>query len=123
EGDCAWLLEINPRPGATLDLLDAARPRLFEAHLEASFGRIPPLLPARSIVRAAAILYAERPLHIEVEGWPDWVADRPRLGSTIPAGGPVCTIFADGADAEAARLTALSRARSVLERLQAHAYA
>ena len=46
DGAQARLLEINPRPGATLDLLDRARPGLFQAHVDACFGRLwlPPLI-------------------------------------------------------------------------------
>ena len=38
EGDDAYLLEVNPRPGATLDVFDDARGNLFRAHVEAGLG-------------------------------------------------------------------------------------
>lgn len=123
-GDRAWMLEVNPRPGATLDLLDRARPGLFHAHIEACFGRLslPPQGPGPA--RAACILYADqRPAPIGIEDWPAWVADRPQAGSTIPAGGPICTVFGDGRDATAARRSAEARAAAVLERLDVAAYA
>jgi uncharacterized protein len=117
-------LEINPRPGATLDLLDRARPGLFQAHVEACSGRlrVPPVQsgPARS----SLILYADHAaMPIGAMDWPAWTADRPRAGSTIPAKGPVCTVFAEGSDPSAARRSAELRGAKLLERLYAAAYA
>jgi predicted ATP-grasp superfamily ATP-dependent carboligase len=107
EGERAWLLEVNPRPGATLDLLDRARPGLFQAHVEACFGRAQAPRAVAGPARASLILYADRgSLAIRREDWPAHAADRPHAGSTIPAGGPICTIFGEGADALAARAAA-----------------
>jgi predicted ATP-grasp superfamily ATP-dependent carboligase len=118
EGDRAVLLEVNPRPGATLDLLDRARPGLFEAHVEACFGRLRAPPPKPGPARAALILYADAgPLPIGVEDWPGWCADLPHEGSAIPAGGPICTVFGEGADAAAARRSAERRAVALMERL------
>jgi predicted ATP-grasp superfamily ATP-dependent carboligase len=118
EGDRAWLLEVNPRPGATLDLLDRARPGLFQAHVEACFGRLRVPPPAPGPARASLILYADRgPLPILREEWPAHAADRPHVGSTIPAGGPICTIFGEGRDAPAARASAERRAAAIMAAL------
>ena len=120
EGDRAVLLEVNPRPGATLDLLDRARPGLFEAHVEACFGRVRVPPPKPGPARASLILYADAgPLPVGVEDWPGWCADRPHAGSAIPAGGPICTVFGKGQDAAAARRSAERRAAALMERLGA----
>jgi uncharacterized protein len=120
EGDRAVLLEVNARPGATVDLLDRARPGLFAAHVEACFGRLRAPPPKRGPARAALILYADAgPLPIGVEDWPGWCADLPHTGSAIPAGGPICTIFGEGADAAAARRNAERCAAVLMERLGA----
>jgi uncharacterized protein len=118
QGEQARLLEVNPRPGATLDLTDRARPGLFEAHVAACFGRlqVPRAVPGPS--RASLILYADRgPLAIRGEDWPDWAADRPHAGSTIPAGGPICTVFGEGVDTPAARAAAERRAADMMQAL------
>lgn len=120
----AWLLEINPRPGATLDLLDRARPGLFQAHVEACSGRlrVPPVQSGSA--RSSLILYADHAaMPIGAMDWPAWTADRPRAGTTIPAEGPVCTVFAEGSDTSAARRSAELRGAKLLERLHAAAYA
>ncbi|MDQ2104096.1 ATP-grasp domain-containing protein, partial [Azospirillum isscasi] len=66
------LLEINPRPGATLDVFDRPpMPPLFGLHLDACAGRLPDRLPALQGCRAAEVLYADAPTRI-VAGtrWP-----------------------------------------------------
>ena len=101
-GDTGFtLLEINPRPGATLDIF--THPGLFQAHIDATNG----LLPAKKLefadAQAAAFLYAERDISVgPAEIWPDWVRDRPKPGAFLPCGTPVCTIVAAGTDAAAA---------------------
>ncbi|HXV24895.1 MAG TPA: ATP-grasp domain-containing protein [Alphaproteobacteria bacterium] len=122
DGEQALLLEVNPRPGGTLDLLDRMRPGLFEAHVEACFGRLRLPLIAPGPARAACVLYADLgPAVIGIEGWPAWAADRPHVGSTIPAGGPICTLFGEGPDAASARACAQHRAVGIVERLGAAA--
>ncbi|MDX2288608.1 MAG: ATP-grasp domain-containing protein [Hyphomicrobiaceae bacterium] len=99
----AFLLEVNPRPGATLDILDDAAGTLFSAHVAACRGQDAVGMVARSWSpkpRAAAYLYADRgPLTVPVVDWPDWVSDRPQPGLVLPAGAPVCTVHAEGRSA------------------------
>lgn len=96
------LLEVNPRPGATLDVFDDASGTLFKAHVEASRGGDPASLLAADwhppVARAAAFLYADRgPLSVPSSiTWPDWAADRPRTASVIGAGQPLATVMAEG---------------------------
>ncbi len=96
-----WLIEINPRPGATLDLFDRAPlPPLLRLHRAACAGDLPdlPLTTSDTFggAQGAAILYADRPVVIGAEPLPDWTADRPAAGIRIPTGAPVCTVFAAG---------------------------
>lgn len=116
EGDDFTILESNPRPGATLDVFDAP---LWDWHLRAVDGELPPPVAARrGSARAAAILYAERPVTVPAAlRWADWVADVPAAGSVIPASAPICTILAKAADAEAAEALARKRSAALRERL------
>ena len=111
-----WLLEINPRPGATLDLFDRPpMPSLLDLHLAACAGELPVRLPPLAGCRAAALVYSPTPVALGHEvRWPDWTADRPQLPAQIPAGAPLCTVLADAADAVAARRLAGRRRRDVL---------
>ncbi|MCC7250341.1 ATP-grasp domain-containing protein [Hyphomicrobium sp.] len=95
------LLEVNPRPGATLDVFDDAQGTLFKAHVEASQGGDPAALLAAEwhppVARAAAFLYADRgPLTAGNVAWPEWAADRPQPGSAIGAGQPLATVIVEG---------------------------
>ncbi|MBB3769845.1 hypothetical protein FHS55_000431 [Angulomicrobium tetraedrale] len=111
--DEAWhLIEINPRPGATLDIFDhVPLPPLLGLHIAACDGDLPeraPLDPAEmpaeaEAVRAAAILYAPADVAMPHAALPDWVADRPPAGARIAKGEPICTVLARGRDVAQAR--------------------
>jgi len=108
------LLEVNPRPGATLDVFDDAAGTLFKAHVAASQGGDPAALVASDwhppVARAAAFLYADRgPLTIGTVDWPDWALDRPRPGSLIGAGQPLATVLAEGDDIDAVQAVCAER--------------
>ncbi|UKJ77473.1 ATP-grasp domain-containing protein (plasmid) [Azospirillum brasilense] len=109
------LLEINPRPGATLDVFDRPPlPSLLALHLDACARRLPDRLPALPGCRAAAVLYADAPLRIEAgRCWPAWTADRPAAPVTIGRGEPVCTVFGAGPSVGAARHHAERRQREL----------
>jgi predicted ATP-grasp superfamily ATP-dependent carboligase len=100
--DRAYCLEINPRPGATLDVFDDAGGNLFRAHIEAGLGN--ELWQQRDLPtvqsRASALLYADRGALIAGDiDWPEWAADRPLPGTTIPVETPIATVRADGTSA------------------------
>ena len=91
------LLEINPRPGASLDVFAGAR--LFALHVAACEGRLPDRPPDLPGAAAAAVVYAPRPLAVPDRfAWPDWTADRQRPGP-VAAGMPLCTVRATADDA------------------------
>lgn len=113
------LLEVNPRPGASIDLLDDEHGTLTRAHVAACRSGDPAAVLAshwKPATRAAGYLYADRgATTIPVVDWPEWVADRPAAGTTIPRYGPIATVIADGEDETSAcerlaeRLGALAR--------------
>lgn len=109
-----WLMEINPRPGATLDVLDRRPEPLLAAHVAASLGRIGPLGPAPVDAAGAEIWYGAREHRIGAAvDWPDHVRDRPRAKSLMRRDAPVCTILATGSDAAAVRENLRERAARV----------
>ena len=115
------LLEINPRPGATLDIFE---PRggasMFAMHVEACRGILPDTPPTYGRAAASAIVYADRDIpRIPSLSWPGWVGDRPIAGSSISAQSPLCTVFASAATAALARKLVDRRARAILARLRA----
>ncbi len=107
------LIEVNPRPGAALDIFDDEDGTLFKAHLLAASGEDPtPLLAAswRPQPRASACMYADKaPLKIDRIAWPTWVSDRPAEGVTIARYDPIVTVHTVAPSAELAATIATER--------------
>jgi uncharacterized protein len=117
--DTVWLIEINPRPGATLDVFEPDQGALLVNHLAACEGRLV-TVPLGSELKAAQVVYA--PCDIVTSNsrrnWPDWMADRPLPGTRVAAGDPLCTVLASGATVESARNQVERRARDVIADIQ-----
>ena len=119
-----WLTEINPRPGATLDVLDRRPTPLLALHIAASLGHPfetepSPVDAAASEICYAASGYAPMPPIC----WPDFVRDRPRPGTMVARHAPLCTLFATGPDSAATRAMLRSRAaelRTLLALTEGH---
>jgi predicted ATP-grasp superfamily ATP-dependent carboligase len=120
EGDGFTILEVNPRPGATLDLFDAlGSASLWQCHIDGVHGE----LPAQGFfetegARAAMVLYADQPRYVPPAlEWDKGFADIPERDSRIAAGRPICTVIASAANPGAARALAERRAAALLDRL------
>jgi predicted ATP-grasp superfamily ATP-dependent carboligase len=99
DGENFWVIEVNPRPGASLDVFErlCAAP-LFELHLRACRGDLPrETAPAPRHAEASAVFYGDSKTAIAPGfDWPEWTADRPASSTRVRAGEPLCTVFADG---------------------------
>lgn len=120
----AYLLEVNPRPGATLDIFDDVKGNVFRAHVEAGLGhdlwQERELPPVQS--RASALLYADRGAFIAGEmDWPQWAFDRPLPGTPIPAETPVASVQADGATPDEAQANVQARLSQLSSLVYTHA--
>jgi len=114
-GEDYWLLEINPRPGATLDIFEPPRQSLFALHMAACGGRLVAAPRYPDGAKASAIVYAENDIpSVPSLAWPDWTADRPPAGTTIKTGQPVCTVYACGSASAATKALADERRAMVL---------
>ena len=116
------LLEINARPGASLEVAEAVLgTSLIGLHVEACRGRLPVLGESRGHA-ATTILYAPSDLRMPLlDDWPVWAGDRTQPGEPVRAGAPLATVLATAADAEAVRALAARRKAELLERLGAAA--
>ena len=91
------VLEINPRPPATLGLYDADVPQgLLRQHLQAVAGTLPgtaqiPAFRAQHVVLAPKAL-----ITTDETSWPPWCQDRPGPKTRIEAQQPFCTVVAQG---------------------------
>ena len=115
-----WVVEVNPRPCASMELIERATGESIAAAHLAACGAAPDMTPALSAAPprwAKAVLYAPHDVAIDAT-WlarvADWqsqwsatagrpaIADIPPAGRTLPEGAPVCTLFAAADTAAAA---------------------
>ncbi len=107
------VVDLNPRPTATFDLTYPAG-AAFAAHLAACRDQPLPALVARQTVRGHLVCYATDAIQIPKSlDWPRWVADRPRAGSVVSAGAPLCSIQAASGNAGATLALLNSRLASI----------
>ncbi|MEW7999546.1 MAG: ATP-grasp domain-containing protein [Candidatus Thiodiazotropha endolucinida] len=97
-----FVIDLNPRPTATLDLYEHLLPDgWIKRHIAACCGELPEVPnndPA--VMHGHQIIYAPRNIEIPNKmSWPQWVSDRPPAGNRIVEGQPLCSLYAKGANA------------------------
>lgn len=101
QGGHVWTIEVNPRPSASLELLDLAYGlRVFDLHVRSFSGDLPEFDLAEVLTVSPAvgkaIVYA--PANIRVGDTGAWasqsICDIPHSGELIQQGSPVCTLLA-----------------------------
>ena len=115
------LLELNPRPSATMGLYEAqCEGGWIRRHVRACLG-----LPAAAPAGTAASVHGQRVIYAPLEltiptalPWPDWCRDRSAAGTLVPRYAPLCTVLAAGADAAAVESLLAARAAAILSLLQ-----
>jgi predicted ATP-grasp superfamily ATP-dependent carboligase len=114
-GGEARLLEINPRPGATLDIFDTEAKPLLRLHLEAVLNNRLPTVPlAIPAASAVAIVYATEPITVpKPMVWQDWTADRPVGGERIDKNRPICTVLARAETGQEAKQLVMNRISAI----------
>jgi predicted ATP-grasp superfamily ATP-dependent carboligase len=114
--DGFWLLEVNPRPGATIDIFepdDVREPSLFALHLAACDGMSTPA-PRLEGARASGIVFADHEIAETPKlAWPSWASDRQPAGTRVAAGDPFCSITASGSTPAEARRALDDRAATI----------
>lgn len=111
------LLEINARPGASLEAAELVQGApLLGLHVAACRGRPLPALPLpRAGFAATAIVWADRHLRVPDRfAWPDWAGDRTPPGRVVRCGHPLATVRARGEDASGVLVALAARRRQLL---------
>ena len=99
-----WMIEINPRFTASLELIDTSYGlRIFDLHVRAFAGQLPDFSLTQALTRSSAagkaILYA--PDDVTMGDTGHWssrgIKDIPHSGELVRQGHPVCTILTTGA--------------------------
>ncbi|GEM20546.1 hypothetical protein NONS58_19650 [Nitrosococcus oceani] len=110
------VLEINPRPPASLDLYqDRFSP--FDAHVKACLGSSLPIQIAPiAVARAFSILYSPHPWRIPPNiVWPAFCTDLPAENTLIKREEPLCSIHAMATSTETCQQLIRRRQNQVLE--------
>jgi uncharacterized protein len=100
DGERAWTVEVNPRPTASLEAIEAAHDvGTFAAHVRAFAGELPRSTDGRGRAAGKAVLFATEDVVIgDSARWLErGVRDVPHRGERIAAGRPICTVVATGA--------------------------
>jgi predicted ATP-grasp superfamily ATP-dependent carboligase len=100
DGERAWVVEVNPRPTASLECIAAAHGvAVLAAHLAGCAGRLPRIagdgsLPSPRRAAGKAILFAAEDVRVaDTRGWPErGIRDVPHPGEYIAAHRPICTL-------------------------------
>ncbi len=125
DGERIEVLELNPRPSASLELYASEAPGLVRAHARACAGAaLTPLsVHSSGVVRGTRIVFARGPLEIGPRA-ADWLAtlpavhDLPQPGSRLAPGEPLCSVSASGASADAVRAALTERCAALLAALE-----
>src|SRR5262249_54822436 len=99
-------IEVNPRYSASMELVErSSGVSLFDLHERSCGGVLPDDVAAPRRVAGKAIVFARRSVMIgESRRWAALaIADIPHPGERIAGGRPICTVFAEGRDADECR--------------------
>jgi predicted ATP-grasp superfamily ATP-dependent carboligase len=119
EGSEYTLIEVNPRPGATLDIFEDRDGSLFRAHMDSCRGRLPQRPLEFAGAAAAGIAYARHEIiSMPALVWPYWASDRQKARTALRPHDPLCTIKARAAKPRRARALVDVRANLLLGKLE-----
>jgi len=123
---CSYVLEINPRPSASMQLYDQC---LLARHIQSCEGAF---VEATSVALCTKtgrlksppqsgyqVVYTEHDLTIpERFEWPEWCMDLPKSGSFIPTGQPICSIIAHQKHSRSVASQLLVKQQLILNKLE-----
>jgi len=114
------LLEINPRPGATLDIFAGAVKPLLNLHLDAVLnGKLPWKTLMFEGAAASGVLHAPATVIVPRNmKWPLWSADLPKPGERIDKQRPICTVLARAGTQGQAKRLVHARKASLLAKIK-----
>ena len=93
--DDVFVLEINPRISASVELMDTEQP-LFERHLAACLDQPMSAFSTTPVQRHLHTVFAPCDLITpDVIDWPETYHDRPKAKTLIKNGAPICTVLVE----------------------------
>ena len=119
DGDRPLLLELNPRPTASVALYPEFD--LFAWHQAGCGGRLPPAIPREVAAAGESVFYARAALAVAGDfAWPAWCCDLPAGAARFADGEPVCSVRASGASSAVVRAKLVRRLQLISIRLKEH---
>jgi len=125
DGDSIRVLEINPRPSASMAVYDAGfAAGLIQVHVEACAGNLPTHSSASSVttIRGELIVFAKHAVRVERKQAERLLAfgchDVPQPDSDIPTGAPLCSVSAQGDNPQTVRASLARQEAAVLAMVQ-----
>jgi predicted ATP-grasp superfamily ATP-dependent carboligase len=124
-GDTAEVIELNPRPPASLVLYPrvGGHGALHAHRLACQQGVLPPAPAPAAGVRGIAIVFAPRALRLDdaaaerIAHWPG-AHDLPHAGTVFLPGDPLCSLSAHGSDAARVQAVLAQRRDALLQALE-----
>jgi methenyltetrahydromethanopterin cyclohydrolase len=123
--DCSYVLEINPRPSASMQLYDKD---LLGRHIQSYEGAVGATLvaltPETGRLKSPPqtgyqVVYAEHDLIIPDQfEWPEWCMDLPESGDMCRAGQPICSIIAHQKNSRSVVEQLLTKQQLILSKLE-----
>ncbi len=89
DGHNCYVLEINARPSASLQLYEK---KLIFSHIQTCLGNQPEIIYNSNNFAAYKVVYAPFDLRVKNSHWPDWALDCPVPFTRIKKGEPLCSI-------------------------------
>ncbi|MBA3554672.1 MAG: ATP-grasp domain-containing protein [Gemmatimonadales bacterium] len=124
QGGVPWPIEVNPRPCASMELVErAGSPPLFALHAPACDGRLPAggaRFPEPRGVAGKAVVFARRTVTVGrfPRGLLGSAADVPHPGERFDRGQPICTLYSEGEDGGACLRNLAARAQTLYAALE-----
>jgi predicted ATP-grasp superfamily ATP-dependent carboligase len=116
-------IEVNPRYSASMELVErSGGASLFSLHERACAGILPNACVAPRMVAGKAVVFARRAVTIGESPWTALaMADVPHPGERIARGRPICTVFAEGRNADECRESLVREADRVYRAVESRA--
>jgi predicted ATP-grasp superfamily ATP-dependent carboligase len=114
DGERLYVLEINPRPSASMQLYD----NMLSRHIAACRGSLPEALPRQEGFAGLRIVYADK--DVQIPGrfiWPEWAMDRPEAGELCRTGQPVCSVVSRRSSPERVLAELAARQQQIFNQL------
>ena len=119
--DCSYVLEVNPRPSASMQLYDKD---LLRRHIQACAGFVGSASDAQSLLSRPPqtgyqVVYAEHDLIIPDHfDWPDGCMDLPKPGNMCRVGQPICSIIAHQKNLQSVVEQLLTKQQLIINKLE-----